>query len=127
MVCSRDRRCARFAPIRSIRSSGPTTTCIVWAEGGRRVGHEIDRFTARIEEKRLVIEFSLPVTPPADPSKGPVSVSLFDRKNAVDFGFAPSGFLGVMGELKPGCKFRVARGKGEQSGHPRVVTLTCGG
>lgn len=99
----------------------------VWAEGGKRVGHEIDRFTARIEEKRLVIEFSLPVTPPADPSKDPVSVSLFDPKNAVDFGFAPSGFLGVMGGLNPSCKFRVARGKGEQSGHPRPVTLRCGG
>lgn len=99
----------------------------VWAGGGKREGHEIDRFTARIAEKRLVIKFSVPVTPPADPSEAPVIVSLLDHKNVVDFGFAPSGFLGVIGELKPGCKFRVQRGRGEQSGHPRPVTLKCGG
>ncbi len=99
----------------------------VWTGGGRREGHSIGRFTARIEEGRLVIEFSVPVTPPADPSEDPVIVSLFDRKNVVDLSFRPSDFLGVVGELKPGCKFRVGRGKGEQSGHPRPVTLWCGG
>ncbi len=100
----------------------------VWEAGGKREGHEIDRFTARIGEgNRLVIEFSVPVTPPADPSEAPVIVSLFDRKNVVDFGLAPVGFLAVMGALKPGCKFTVARGKGEQAGHPRIVTLKCGG
>lgn len=100
----------------------------VWAAGGKREGHEINRFTARIVEGgRLVIEFSLPVTPAADPSEAPVIVSVFDHKNVVDFGLAPAGFLGVMGALKPGCKFTVARGKGEQAGHPRIVTLRCGG
>ena len=100
----------------------------VWAAGGKREGHEIDRFTARIAEgNRLVIVFSVPFTPPADPSEAPVIVSLFDPKNAVDFGLAPSGFLGVMGAPKPGCKFAVGRGKGEQAGYPRIVKLTCGG
>ena len=99
----------------------------VWAGGGKRQGHEIDRFTARIAEKRLVIDFSVPVAPPADPGEDPVIVSLLDHKNEVDFSFAPSVFLRVMGALKPGCKFRVARGRGEQSGHPRPVTLKCGG
>lgn len=98
----------------------------LWAGGVKREDHEIDRFTARIVEKRLVIDFSVPVTPPADPGEGPVVVSLLDRKNEVDFGFAPSGFLRLMGALKPGCKFRLARGKGEQAGHPRPVTLKCG-
>lgn len=98
----------------------------VWAGGVKRQGHEIDRFTARIVEKRLVIDFSVPVAPPADPGEGPVVVSLLDHKNEVDFGFAPSGFLRVMGGLEPGCKFRLARGKGEQAGHPRPVTLKCG-
>lgn len=98
----------------------------VWTEGGKRESHEIDRFTARIVEKRLVIDFSVPVTPPADPGEDPVVVSLLDRKNEVDFSFARPGFLRVMGALKPGCKFRVARGKGEQAGHPRPVTLKCG-
>ena len=99
----------------------------VWTGGSKREDHEIDRFTARIVEKRLVIEFSFPVTPPADPSEDPVVVSLFDPKNVLDFGFAPVGFLRVMGALKPGCKFSVARGSGEQSGHPRPLTLRCGG
>ncbi len=99
----------------------------VWAAGGKREGHEVDRFAARIVEKRLVIEFSVPVTPAADPSEGPVIVSLFDPENVVDIGLAPSGFLGVTGKLKPDCKFLVGRGKGEQSGHPRPVTLRCGG
>ncbi len=99
----------------------------VWAAGSKREGHEINRFTARIVEKRLVIEFSFPVTPSADPSKDPVVVSLLDPKNVLDFGFAPAGFLRVMGALKPGCKFTVARGKDEQAGHPRIVTLRCGG
>ncbi len=98
----------------------------VWAGGVKRQGHEIDRFTARIVEKRLVIDFSVPVAPPADPSEDPVVVSLLDHKNEVDFGFAPTGFLRVMGALKPGCKFTVALGKGEQAGHPRPVTLKCG-
>lgn len=99
----------------------------VWAGGERREGHEVGGFTARIEDKRLVCRFSMPVTPPGDPSEGPVVVSLFDPDNVVDFRFAKSNFLLVDGELKAGCRFRVARGKGEQSGHPQPVTLTCGG
>ena len=99
----------------------------VWAEGSKRQGHEIGRFTARIAEERLVIEFSVPVTPPADPSQAPVVVSLFDSKHVMDFVYARSGFLGVKGALKPGCKFRVMRGKGAQVGHGRPVTLKCGG
>ena len=99
----------------------------VWGKGGRREGHAIDRFAATIDEDRLVVEFSIPVTPPASPKDGPVVVSLFDPKNVVDFRFAESDFLLVDGEVTPGCKFRIARGKGEQSGHPRPVTLRCGG
>ena len=99
----------------------------VWAESGRREGHAIDRFAANIDEDRLVVEFSIPVTPPASPDDGPVVVSLFDPKNVVDFRFVESDFLLVDGEVTPGCKFRIARGKGEQSGHPRPVTLRCGG
>ena len=99
----------------------------VWGKSGRREGHAIDRFAATIDENRLVVEFSIPVTPPASPKDGPVVVSLFDPKNVVDFRFAESDFLLVDGEVTPGCKFRIARGKGEQSGHPRPVTLRCGG
>ena len=53
----------------------------VWAGEERREGHEVDGFSARVEDKRLVYEFSVPVTPPADPGEGPVVVSLLDREN----------------------------------------------
>ena len=99
----------------------------VWVGDARREGHEVDRFSARVEDKRLVLEFSVPVTPPADPGEGPVVVSLFDGENEVDFRFAESNFVLADGEVRSGCRFRIARGRGEQSGHPRPVTLTCGG
>ena len=99
----------------------------VWVGEERREGHEVDRFSARIEDKRLVYEFSMPVTPPADPGERPVVVSVFDREYEVDFRFAESNFILADGEVKTGCRFRIARGRGEQSGHPRPVTLTCGG
>ena len=99
----------------------------VWVGDGRREGHEVDRFSARVEDERLVLEFSVPVAPPADPGEGPVVVSLFDGENEVDFRFAESNFILADGEVRSGCRFRIARGRGEQSGHPRPVTLTCGG
>ena len=99
----------------------------VWVGEERREGHEVDRFSARVEDKRLVCEFSMPVTPPADPGERPVVVSVFDRENEVDFRFADTEFLFADGEVKTGCRFRVARGRGEQSGHPRPVALECGG
>ena len=98
-----------------------------WAGDAKRDGHEADRFSARVEDARLVFEFSVPIAPPADPDEGPVVVSLFDGENEVDFQFAESNFLLADGDLRSGCRFRVARGRGEQSGHPRPVTLTCGG
>ena len=99
----------------------------VWVGEERREGLEVDRFSARVEDKRLVYEFSMPVVPPADPGERPVVVSVFDRENEVDFRFAESEFLLADGAVNSGCRFRVARGRGEQSGHPRPVTLTCGG
>ena len=99
----------------------------VWVGEERRERHEVDRFTARVEDKRLVYEFSIPVTPPANLDERPVVVSLFDGAYEVDFQFAEPNFLFAVGEVKPGCKFRTAPGRGEQSGHPRPVTLTCGG
>ena len=99
----------------------------LWVGKERREGHEVDRFAARVEDKRLVYEFSVSVAPPAAPGEGPVVVSVFDRENAVDFRFAESNFLLVDGEAEAGCRFRIARGRGEQSGHPRPVTLQCEG
>ena len=87
----------------------------------------MDRFAARFEQAQLVYEFSVGVIPPLDPKVEPVSVSLFDREKFVDFRFSYSPFLLVSGEMTPGCKFRIARGKGAQSGHPQPVTLACEG
>ena len=99
----------------------------VWVGNERREGHTVDSFSARIDGTRLVFEFSIPVAPPGDPGEGALVVSLFDDENAVDFRYADSDFLLVAGEMTAGCRFRIARGRGEQFGHPRPVTLTCGG
>ena len=99
----------------------------IWAGEEQQQVHNVKRFTARIEQVQLVYEFSVDVTPPLDPKVKPVIVSLFDRENFVDFSFSDSPFLLVSGEMTPGCKFRIARGKGAQSGHPQPVTLACEG
>ncbi len=99
----------------------------IWSGEEQYDGIDVDRFAARIEQARLVYEFTVGVTPPLDPKAKPVSVSLFDRENFVDFSFSDSPFLLVSGEMTPGCKFRIARGKGAQSGHPQPVTLACDG
>ena len=99
----------------------------IWSGDEKRQGHDADRFSARIEETKLIYEFSVALTPPLDPKEAPVTVSLFDRDNVVDFSFSDSPFLLVSGEMTAGCKFSVARGKGAQSGHPQPVTLACEG
>lgn len=99
----------------------------VWSGEEKREGHGVDRFAARIEETHLVYEFALALSPPLDPKKEPVTVSLFDPEIFVDFNFADSAFLLVSGEMTPECAFSIARGKGAQSGHPQPVTLACEG
>ena len=98
----------------------------IWVGEERREGRRVDRFSAKVEDKRLVYEFSMPVAPPADPGEEPVVVSVFDRANEVAFRFAASDFLRVDGEVRAGCRFRVAHGRGEQSGHPQPATFECG-
>ena len=99
----------------------------VWSGEEKREGHDVERFAARIAGTQLVYEFSLALDPPLDPTGDPMTVSLFDRENFVDFSFPESAFLLVRGAMTPGCSFRVARGTGAQSGHPRPVTLACEG
>ena len=99
----------------------------VWSGEEGHEGLVVDRFAARIEESQLVYEFFVTLAPPLDPKDQPVRISLFDLDNFVDFNFADSAFLLVSGEMTPGCRFSVARGKGAQSGHPRPVTLACEG
>ena len=99
----------------------------IWSGEEKQYGFDVDRFGARIEQGQLVYEFSVDLTPPLDPQAEPVTFSLFDRDIFVDFSFSESPFLLVSGEMTPGCKFRVARGTGAQSGHPQPVTLACEG
>ena len=99
----------------------------IWSGEEIHEGLEVDRFAARIEQAQLVYKFSVGVTPPLDPTVEAVIVSLFDRENFVDFSFSDGHFLLVSGEMTPGCKFHIARGKGAQSGHPQPVTLACEG
>lgn len=99
----------------------------VWSGDEKRHDVEVDDFEARIEGTTLVYAFSVPLAPPLDPQNGPVTVSLFDPEHFVDFNFPDSDFLLVSGAMGAGCTFRVARGEGAQSGHPRPVTLACEG
>ena len=99
----------------------------IWSGEEKQYGFDVDRFGARIEQGQLVYEFSVDLAPPLDPQAKPVTFSLFDGEIFVDFSFSESPFLLVSGEMTPGCKFRVARGTGAQSGHPRPVTLACDG
>ena len=99
----------------------------VWSGDEKRHGLDVNYFEARIEETTLVYAFSVPLAPPLDPQNDPVTVSLFDPENFVDFNFRDSEFLLVSGAMGAGCKFRIARGKGAQSGHPQPVTLACEG
>lgn len=107
--------------------SGAAYHVHVWSGDEKRHGVDVDDFTARIEDATLVYEFSVLLAPPLDPKSDPVTVSLFDRENVVDFDFPNSDFVLVSGAMGPGCAFRVARGTGAQSGHPRPVTLACEG
>ena len=99
----------------------------IWSGEEKQDGFDVDRFAARIEQAQLVYEFSVGLTPPLDPRAEPVTISLFDRDIFVDFSFSDSPFLLVSGEMTPGCKFRIARGEGAQSGHPQPITLACEG
>ena len=65
----------------------------IWSGEEKQEGFDVDRFTARIEQERLVYEFSVGVAAPLDPKVEPVSVSLFDHDNFVDFGYSASCWL----------------------------------
>ena len=98
----------------------------LWIAGEKRETLTIEDFDAVIDGAHLIYQFTAALTPPVDPNTGTVIVSLYDQKIVVDFHFFKEDFLLVEGAIDPSCKFRVARGKGAQSGHPQVVTLKCG-
>ena len=99
----------------------------IWAGGEKRDSPSIDDFSASFDDKKLVYRFTVALTPPADPAAGDIVASLYDEEIYVDFRFFEKNFLLVHGAMSPGCKFKIARGKGAQSGHPQPVTLNCGG
>lgn len=99
----------------------------IWIGGEKRGRPQIEKFTAEIDGKVLVYRFTVPVTPPADPATDTIIVSLYDRDIVIDFRLFEKNFLLVEGAMRPECRFRVARGKGAQSGHAQPITLSCGG
>ena len=99
----------------------------IWVAGEKRENLKIEDFAATIDGKLLVYRFTVALTPPADPGAGDIVASLYDKSIYVDFRFFAKKFLLVEGAMKPGCKFRIARGRGAQSGHRQPVTLNCGG
>ena len=99
----------------------------VWVAGKKWKDLEIEKFSASIDGILLVYRFTVALTPPADPGAGDIVVSLYDKSIYVDFVFLEKNFLLTQGVMNPGCKFRIARGRGAQSGHRRPVTLKCGG
>ena len=97
----------------------------IWSGEAKLEGHDVSRFDAWIEDARLLVEFLLPVVPPVDPMAGPVTVSLRDEENVVDFRALEPDYLLVSGEAPSECRFRTGRGSGPQAGHRRPVTVSC--
>ena len=98
----------------------------IWADGKKLKNLKAKNFDARIETKKLIFEFTVPLMPSANPKDGPIITSLYDKKLVMDFRFFKKNFLLVNGLMRPNCKFQIKRGKGVQSYHPQPVTLKCG-
>ena len=98
----------------------------IWADGKKLKNLMAKNFDARIETKKLIYEFTVPLMPSANPNDGPIITSLYDNKLVMDFRFFKKNFLLVKGLMRPDCKFQIKRGKGVQSYHPQPVTLKCG-
>ena len=98
----------------------------IWVTGEKRGNLIIEDFGAAIDGAYLVYRFTVVLAPPANPKVGAVITSLYDKNTVVDFRFFKDDFLLVEGAIDARCKFRIARGKGAQSGHPQPITLECG-
>ncbi len=98
----------------------------IWVDGKKLKNLIAKNFDARIETKKLIYEFTVPLMPSANPNNAPIITSLYDKKLIMDFRFFKKNFLMVKGMMRPDCKFQIKRGKGIQSYHPQPVTLKCG-
>ena len=96
----------------------------IWKEGNKLKKIMAKNFKARIEAKKLVFDFSVPLMPPANPGEGPLITSLFDKKLVLDFSLFKKKFLIVKGFMRPSCKFQIKRGKRSQN-FSQIVTLKC--
>ena len=97
----------------------------IWKEGNKLNKIMAKNFKARIETKKLIFEFSVPLMPPANPGECPLITSLFDRKLVLDFSLFKKKFLIVKGFMRPSCKFQIKRGKGSQTNYSQILTLKC--
>ena len=96
----------------------------IWKEGNKLKKIVAKNFKAKIETKRLIFDFSVPLMPPANPSEGPLIISLFDKNLILDFSLFKTKFLTVKGLMRPSCKFQIKRGKKSQN-YSQTVTLKC--
>ena len=96
----------------------------IWKEGNKLKKIIAKNFKAKIETKRLIFDFSVPLMPPANPSEGPLIISLFDKNLILDFSLFKTKFLTVKGLMRPSCKFQIKRGKKSQN-YSQTVTLKC--
>ena len=99
----------------------------IWVGGEKRENHQIESFEARVDNTKLIYRFTVALTPSANPRAEEVIASLYDKEIYVDFRLFENSFLLVQGVMSFDCKFRIARGKGAQSGHAQPITLKCGG
>ena len=96
----------------------------IWKEGNKLKKIMVKNFKARIQTKKLVFDFTVPLMPPANPGEGPLITSLFDKKLVLDFSLFKKKFLIVKGFMRPSCKFQIKRGKSSQK-FSQIVILNC--
>ena len=92
-----------------------------------RQGFQIRDYRAAVEDGTLVYRFKVTFDQAIDYRRDAMVVSQHDDRVVVDFDFAQSPFLLVEGQLDPGCKFRIGRGRDSLSGHDKTITLLCEG
>jgi ABC-type uncharacterized transport system substrate-binding protein len=84
-------------------------------------------FTATIEGERVVYRFTVPIEPPVDPAKVPVTLSLYDQSFYIDVELAESNPVRIEGTNA--CKTKVVIDKGNPLYYgmffPQRIDLTC--
>ena len=97
----------------------------IWKEGEKIKKIVVKNFKARIETKKLVFDFTVPMMPSVNPTESSLINSLFDKKSVLDFSLFKKKFLRVKGFMRSDCKFQIRRGKRSQN-FSQFITLKCG-